>query len=153
MSPVTVRPAELADLARIQDVFRESSLSNADDRAELLAHPEVLQFAPDPLTEGRSRVAVDSGGAVAGFATFVIADGTFELEDLFVDPRRMRQGIGRRLVEDLVVLAADRGFRSIRVIANGAALAFYAAMGFVPDGSAQTRFGPASRLRLDLTAS
>jgi hypothetical protein len=29
-------------------------------------------------------------------------------------------------------------------------MAFYTAVGFVPDGTAPTRFGPAPRLRLDV---
>jgi len=96
-------------------------------------------------------VAVENGGGIVGFVTTVHVDGALELEDLFVEPRRMRQGVARRLVEDVLVLAARSGVRSVRVTANPHAMAFYTAVGFVPDGTAQTRFGPAPRLRLDVT--
>jgi GNAT superfamily N-acetyltransferase len=147
---MTVRQAERSDLEAVQEVFRAASLSNAGDRATLLAHPEVLQFAPDPLIEGRTRVAVDAEGAVVGFATRAIVGRTLELEDLFVDPRRMRQGIGRLLVEDLLEVARGLDVQSIQVIGNPHAAQFYASVGFVPDGTAMTRFGSAPRLRLDL---
>jgi hypothetical protein len=38
----------------------------------------------------------------------------------------------------------------IEVVANPQAVAFYEAVGFVEDGEAQTRFGPAPRMSLAL---
>src|SRR5689334_3687801 len=124
MPPITVRPAELADLDAIQEVFREASLSNAGDRAALLVHPEVLLFVPDSVIEGRTRVAVDAEGTVVGFATVALEDGMLELEDLFVDPRWMRQGIGRQLIEDVLDLARRLAARSIHVTGNPHAAEF-----------------------------
>jgi GNAT superfamily N-acetyltransferase len=60
----------------------------------------------------------------------------------------MRRGVGRRLVEDLVARARERGIGAITVTANPHAMDFYTAVGFVPDGVEQTRFGPATRMRL-----
>jgi GNAT superfamily N-acetyltransferase len=145
-----VRTAVPSDLEAVQEVFREASLSNSGDRASLLAHPEVLRFAPDPLAEGRSRVAVGPDDSVVGFLTWSGADRTFELEDLFVHPRWMRHGVGRQLIEDLIGVARDRGVQSIEVTANEHAADFYAAMGFESNGTAETRFGAAPRLRLDV---
>jgi GNAT superfamily N-acetyltransferase len=85
-----------------------------------------------------------------GFATAVPIDGEWVLEDLFVEPERMRQGVARRLIEDMLVLAARSGIRRVWVTANPHAMAFYTAVGFVPDGTAQTYFGSAPRLRLDV---
>ena len=97
------------------------------------------------IGEGRTRVAVEDGGDLVGFATAVPVDEGLELEDLFVEPSRMRQGVARRLIEDVLLLAARSGVGSVRVTANPHAMGFYAAVGFVPDGTAQTRFGPAPR--------
>jgi hypothetical protein len=74
-----------ADLAAVRDVFRRASLSNAGDRAILLAHPEHLITGPEGLNEGRTHVA-EENGSVVGFATWADVDGVIELEDLFVDP-------------------------------------------------------------------
>jgi predicted N-acetyltransferase YhbS len=138
-----------ADLDAIRQVFRRASLSNAGDRAALLAHPETLVWSGTAIGEGRTRVAVEDGDVV-GFATAVPVDEGLELEDLFVEPSRMRQGVARRLIKDVLVLAARSGVDSVRVTANPHAMGFYAAVGFVPEGTAQTRFGPAPRLRLDV---
>jgi predicted N-acetyltransferase YhbS len=147
---VAVRTAVAADLHAVREVFREASLSNVGDRAVLLAHPEVLVWPGTAVAEGRTRVAVDDDDAVVGFATAVPVGEEWELEDLFVRPERMRQGVARRLVQDTLVLAARSGVRTVRVSANPHAMAFYTAVGFVPDGTAETRFGPVPRLRLDV---
>ena len=150
MGGVVVRDAVAADVDAIRAVFRRASLSNADDRAALLADPETLVWDAAVMTAGRTRVAVEDGGAIVGFATAVPVDGALELEDLFVEPTRMRQGVARRLVEDMLAHAVTSGVSTVHVSANPHAMAFYTAVGFRPDGTAQTRFGPVPRLRLDV---
>jgi GNAT superfamily N-acetyltransferase len=55
-------------------------------------------------------------GRVAGFSLCVLHEGTWVdapvcyLEDLFVDPARRGQGVGRRLIADLIALARSRGW-------------------------------------------
>ena len=146
---VVVRAAVAGDVAALRGVFRRASLDNAGDREVLLAHPEVLVWADEAIAGGRVRVAVQDG-TVVGFATTVPVDGGLELEDLFVEPDRMRRGVGRRLVQDLLDSARADGVEHVWVTANPHAMAFYTAVGFVPDGTAPTRFGPAPRLRLDV---
>ena len=80
-----IRLGAPADLSAATDVYRRASLSNAGDRDNLLTHPEHLILGPEGLAEGRTYVAEDDG-SVVGFATWAEADGTIELEDLFVDP-------------------------------------------------------------------
>jgi len=140
-----IRVAVHADLGALRDLYRRSSLSNAGDRASLLAHPEALEFAGDAVGEGLTRVAVVDG-RIVGFAT-LLGDG--ELEDLFVDPDWMRRGIGRALVLDAVVLAPAHGLDRIEVTANGEALDFYESVGFVFDGEVETAFGRGSRMHRD----
>ena len=148
----TTRVAAPADLDAIRRVYRRASLSNAGEREMLLAHPEVLVFDGGAVAEGRTRVAVAGDGTVAGFATILVAGGVAELEDLFVDPDRMRQGIATRLVEDALAEARDRGADRVEVTGNEHAMAFYASAGFVQVGVAETRFGPARRLRRAVTS-
>jgi GNAT superfamily N-acetyltransferase len=153
VTSVRIRGAVPADLDAVREVFRRASLSNAGDRAALLANPEVLVWPGDALVEGRTRVAVEGDGTIAGFASTLVIDGAVELEDLFVEPRRMRQGVARRLVEDVLGLTRVLGASSVRVTANPHAMAFYTSVGFVPDGTAPTRFGPAPRMRLDVAGT
>jgi GNAT superfamily N-acetyltransferase len=76
-----------------------------------------------------------------------VAGSVVEVEGLFVDPRVMRRGVGRSLIDDVVAAARGDKLTGVEVIANGHALAFYEAMGFVPAGIAATLFGPAARMR------
>jgi len=149
VTTLLIRDAGPADLPVLRDVFRRSSLSNEGDRAKLLAHPDILELSDVAVTEGRVLAAV-SDGVIVGFATWLPTAGAVELDDLFVDPDRMRLGIGRALVQEVADRAGSRGAHRIEVTANPHARAFYAKVGFVADGYVQTTFGPAIRMHFDL---
>jgi len=136
-----------ADLSAATGVYRRASLSNAGDRDNLLAHPEFLILGPEGLAEGRTYVA-EEDGSVVGFATWAEADGSFELEDLFVDPGWRRRGIAIALVGRIVDVLRARGAEFLEVTANPHAREFYSAAGFTDCGVAETEFGAAPRMRL-----
>ena len=148
MTNIHIRTAQAADLDALQEIFRRASLANENDRAMLLANPDALALSGAAVDEQRTRAAVVDGDVV-GFATLLRVGDSFELEDLFVDPQWMRKGIGLVLVRDAAAIALAKGVSRIEVTANPHALAFYKRAGFVPDGTAVTRFGPAPRMRLD----
>ena len=127
-----IRRAERDDLDAVREIFRSASLANEGDREALLTHPETLEFPEDAVLDGRVRAAVD-GGAV----------------DLFVAPTHMRRGFATALVRHLL---AEADVSAIEVTANPHAMAFYRSVGFVDDGVAETRFGPAPRMRLSVAA-
>jgi predicted N-acetyltransferase YhbS len=144
---IRIRWSTPADLPALTDVFARASLSNKGDRDALLARPDALVLDGDDIAEGLTRVATNSDDIV-GFATTAVVDGVPNLQDLFVDPDWMRQGIGRHLVQDAAAVAAERGFEGIAVVANPHAFFFYDALGFVADGEIQTAFGPGQRMHL-----
>jgi len=143
-----IRDAVPADVAVLRDVYRRASLSNEGDRMTLLANPDALEF-PGLGEDRRTRVAT-ADGRIAGFATSLPAGDVIELDDLFVDPGWMRQGAGRALVLDAVAIARDLGAGRIEVTANPHALVFYGKAGFIADREVQTRFGPGTRMHLDV---
>lgn len=151
MPNVLIRDAVPGDMTALRAVFRRSSLSNDGDRPNLLAHPEVLELPDRAVREGRTRAAV-ADGAIVGFASWLGAGDAIEIEDLFVEPECMRQGIGRTLVLDLIAIARSRGIGRVEVTANQHALAFYEQAGFVVYREDATRFGPAPRMQLDITS-
>ena len=136
-----------ADLPAASDVYRRASLCNMGDRDNLRAHPEYLILGPDGLAEGRTYVA-EEAGSVVGFATWIEADGTAELEDLFVDPDWMRRGIATALVKRMAEVLRARGVGCLELTANPHALGFYRAVGFIDCGVTETAFGPAPRMVL-----
>jgi GNAT superfamily N-acetyltransferase len=152
-----IREAELADMEDLQGVFRRASLSNENDRDQLLEHPEWLVLSDTGVREGRVRVAVDGSGIVLGFATYLFGDAVLtgdavaELEDLFVDPRWRRRRVAEALVLDISTQVSKRGFKMLEVTANPHAMAFYEHMGFLATHHVDTEFYPAPRMRRPTT--
>jgi ribosomal protein S18 acetylase RimI-like enzyme len=145
-----IRLGTPADLDAARSVYRRASLSNAGDRENLLAHPEYLILGPEGLAEGRTHVA-EQDGTVVGFATWAEADGTIDLEDLFVDPDYRRRGIASALVLRIAEVLRARGAERLEVTANPHAMEFYRSAGFTDNGTADTDFGTAPRLVLMLS--
>jgi ribosomal protein S18 acetylase RimI-like enzyme len=144
--PFLIRDAELSDMEAIQAVFQRASLSNENDRGLLREHPEWLVLPKEGVLEKRMRVAVSDDGTVAGFATYLVADGVADLEDLFVDPPLMRKGIASALVRDISARLNNLHFPSLEVTANPHAQAFYENLGFAVIGVVDTQGYPAHRM-------
>lgn len=142
------RPHEAPALEALQ---RRSSDVWEDDRANLAAHPDAIAPPHEAIGDGRVRVAVEPSGRLLGFSVVLpVSDGRCELDDLFVEPDVMRQGVGRLLVEDVAARAAAAGARFVDVIANENALGFYERVGFEIIGWAPTRFRAAPRMSREL---
>jgi N-acetylglutamate synthase-like GNAT family acetyltransferase len=145
---MTVRRARISERKALEDLQRRSSVHEPMYREQLLAHPDAIELPEDQITAGHVRVA-EQDGVIAGFAVLLERAGdACELDGLFVEPQRMRTGIGSLLVQDAKRLARERGAARIDVVANQQALAFYRAVGFETTGAEQTRFGPAPRMSL-----
>jgi GNAT superfamily N-acetyltransferase len=143
-----IRDANLDDLVALKDVYRRASLSNEGDRANLLAHPEALEYSDEWVRRRCTRVVIRDD-RIVGFATAFDRDGELEVEDLFVDPDWMRRGFGLALIDDIASRARRDGVARIMVTANPHALAFYEAAGFVVDGPATVPWGSAFRMHRD----
>jgi GNAT superfamily N-acetyltransferase len=131
------------DIDSLGGVFRRASLSNERDRDRLLLHPESLVLSDVGVRLERTKVAVD-------FASHLIIGGVIEIEDPFVDPPRMRRGVGRVLVLDAVAIAGERSFDRLEVTANPHGEAFSERMGFVVDHVVETDFYPAHRMHCSI---
>ncbi len=150
MTGFHLRDAVAGDATALSAIFRRASLSNDGDRESLLAHPAALDWRGPPEPPARCRVVTDGRtGAAVGFATTVPSGADLELEDLFVDPARMRRGVARALVDDVVAFARSTGVARVTVDANPHARRFYEAVGFVADGPTSTELGPGLRMHRD----
>jgi ribosomal protein S18 acetylase RimI-like enzyme len=150
---ISIRLAEPVERGALEDLQRRSSMHDPLYRAQLAADPAAIELPVEQIEAGLVRVA-EQDGVVVGFSVLLEAtrDGC-ELDGLFVEPGRMRGGVGRALVDDARRIARERGARRIDVVANPQAVAFYEAVGFVPAGEAHTRFGPAPRMSLRVEAA
>jgi predicted N-acetyltransferase YhbS len=151
--PTTIRPAQVAERDTLEELQRRSSSHEPMYRAQLAAHRDAIHLPLDRITAGLVRVA-ERDGVVVGFVVLLDRSGdACELDGLFVEPEQMRAGVGRELVDDASRIARERGATRIDVVANPQAVAFYEAVGFVPVGKAETRFGPAPRMSLSVAGS
>ena len=132
-----LRPAVVSDVPVILALIRElASYEHAAD--------QVVATAADLVRDGfgeRARFHVllaDDDGTAAGFAFYFFTYSTWEgrpvlhLEDLFVDPRFRRTGIGRELMQALAKIAVDEGcsrFQWQVLDWNTDAIAFYGRLG------------------------
>jgi N-acetylglutamate synthase-like GNAT family acetyltransferase len=145
---MTIRPARAAERDALEALQRRSSVHQPMYRAQLEAHPDAIALPAEQIAAGLVRVA-EQDGVLAGFSVLLEPAGeACELDGLFVEPGRMRSGVGRRLVDDVKRIARERGATRIDVVANPQAVAFYEAVGFIRTGEAHTRFGPAPRMSL-----
>ena len=120
---MTLREAEVGDVAAVVDLERLLFGADAWNEAQVR----------DELTGERRRAWV-VGDPVVGYAVTLAAGDVVDLNRIAVHPDHQRQGVARRLLDAAV--GAARTARADRVLlevsaANTAALAFYAAAGFV----------------------
>ena len=141
---VSLRPARAPERQFLEDLQRRASLANPEYRPHLEAHPDAIDLPPAFIERGEVTVA-EIDGRVAGFSVVQRHDGFTELDGLFVEPQDWGNGVGRSLV-DAATHEARRNGHALVVIAGNAARGFYERCGFMVEGEAQTRFGPALRM-------
>ena len=141
---VRLRPAQAPERQQLEDLQRRASLANPDDRPHLEAHPDAIALSLALIERGEVTVA-EVGAEVGGFAVVQRHDGFTELDGLFVEPGKWRRGIGRALV-DAATHEARRNGHALVAISSAHTRGFYERCGFMFEGPAQTRFGPALRM-------
>jgi GNAT superfamily N-acetyltransferase len=145
-----IRNATAAEARVLEELQRRSSDVWEEYREQLAANPDAIELPQAFIDKGWVRVAVDIHQTPVGFSVVVPTNGSVhELDGLFVEPDQMSRGVGRALVKDAATRASDLGADALEVTA-GPAQAFYERVGFNLIGPAQTRFGPAVRMRRDL---
>ena len=150
---LTIRDATATEAPWLEALQRRSSDVWEQYREQLAAHPDAIELPQSYIDKGWVRVAVDDQNTPIAFSVVIPGPGlSHELDGLFVDPAHMGGGVGRALVEDAAARASERGAARLEVTA-GPAQGFYERVGFGPVGAAQTRFGPAVRMRRELRSA
>jgi GNAT superfamily N-acetyltransferase len=150
---MTIRAARPDEREALEQLQWRASLVAEEYREQLLANPDAIDLPAEQLAQGAVLVA-DLEAQTAGFAVVLPRqDGDAELDGMFVKPALWRAGVGRRLLDAAAALARSRGAAVLHVIANPAAVGFYEACGFAESGVEQTRFGPATTMRREISAN
>lgn len=141
MLMMKMRPAVAAERKFLEDLQWRASLKNPGDSAALLANRDAVELPVGQIESGGVFVA-EVSEAIVGFAAILPReDGDSELDALFVEPDMWRRGIGRALIEHCCAAAKTVGAKSLYVLGNLHAEAFYCSCGFATLGTKQTRFG------------
>ena len=127
MSSVSIRPATSTDIPAITRIYAHSVRTGTasfelepPDEAEMSRRMQAL------LTGGFPYLAAEIGGALAGYAYAgpyrPRPAYRYSVEDsIYIDPGALRKGVGRALLERLIVECERRGYRQmIAVIGDSA---------------------------------
>jgi ribosomal-protein-alanine N-acetyltransferase len=128
---VRVRPAEAADLPRLEEIATRSATAAQWNQIE---YQKLL--APEPLLI-RAVLVVEQDGGVVGFIVGRQVGLEWEIENIAVTASARRRGLGSRLVGEFLRLVRERGgsqvFLEVRE-SNHAARALYEKWAFVESG-------------------
>lgn len=142
---ILIRPAAAADVGAIAQIYADAVIRGTatfeiepPDQTEMARRLDVLSARKFPY------LVAELAGDVAGYAYA----GPYRdrraydwcVEDsIYVAPQFHRQGIGRRLLADLIAAAEARGFRQIIAVigdsAQAASIAVHARAGFARVGT------------------
>jgi len=138
MMKIEVLYAEHGDLDQLADLLTELFTLENDFRPDREKQLRGLRLILDNPALGKLFVLRDQG-RVAGMANVLITVSTSEgcrvavLEDVIVRGEYRGKGLGRRLVEHVLVWAKAEGMTRVTLLAdrdNEAALGFYRKLGF-----------------------
>ncbi len=124
-SPTRIRPANPGDLVACTDVWRSTvdrDLPPATSAYGLYGHE---------LATGTLLVA-ERDGIVIGFGASLTRGERWFLADLFVSPDAHGGGVGRRLVDDLLIVDRPGPTRATMASSDVRALTLYAKLGMTP---------------------
>lgn len=139
---LTLRPATPADLAAVDALLAHSypRLLAADYPPSVLvtALPLISRARPELLASGTYWVAVAAEGEVVGAGGWTrgapgdggTAAGLGHVRHVVTRAGRVRQGIGRALMERAMAQAAQAGVRYLDCLSTRTAVPFYASLGF-----------------------
>ena len=137
---VALRPAAERDIARITDIYAHHVLSGLASFE--VAPPDAAEIArrrADLLAEGLPYLVAELEGAIVGYAYAALYRTReayrYTVEDsIYVDRGAVGRGVGRLLLERLIVECTALGFRQMVAVigdsANRASIALHVACGF-----------------------
>ncbi len=125
-----IRPARPEEAALLSDLALRSKSAWGYESAMVDAFRDELAVDPDSVSGWHIHVAAEGDDLAGFYALSVRPDGvTGEIELMFVEPGRMRRGIGRALWDHLIETARTIGLSRILIDADPFAEPFYRAMG------------------------
>lgn len=114
MNNIKIRKAALADCGRLMELIQELATFEREPEAVTvtLQHFEESGFGPNPIWWA---IVAETEGKIVGFALYYIRYSTWKgqrmyLEDIIVTEEYRGRGIGKLMLDELIVIAKDKGF-------------------------------------------
>lgn len=114
MNNIIIREAVKEDCPRLMELVQELAVFEREPEAVTVtaAHFEESGFGANPVWWA---IVAELDGVVVGFALYYIRYSTWKgqrmyLEDLIVTEEHRGKGIGKRLLDELIVVAQQKGF-------------------------------------------
>jgi L-amino acid N-acyltransferase YncA len=142
---VTIRPAVASDIAAIARIYAHAVIHGTasfeidpPDEAEMARRHQAIAGSGYPYFVAEAAGAVVGYGYAGPYRTRPAYHWTVE-DSVYIAPDAHRQGIGRALLERLIVESAQRGFRQMIAVigdtANVASIELHRALGFAMTGT------------------
>lgn len=142
--PITLRPAEEADMARIQEIYAHAVLNGlASFEIEPPAVAEMDRRRRDVMGAGLPYLVAEVDGRIGGYAYA----GPFRpraayrntVEDsVYIAPEFLNRGLGRKLLGALIEDCTSLGYRQMVAVigdsGNPASITLHARLGFTQSG-------------------
>lgn len=119
MTSISIRPAHLDDIETITAIYGHAvTHGTASFELEPPTEAEMIERMKRLLDGNFPYIVAESDGAVVGYAYAALYRTRpayrFSVEDsVYVDPKAQRLGIGRILLDRLIVESEKRGFRQM----------------------------------------
>jgi len=128
---IAIRAAQIHEAEALTALCRRSKRHWGYDDTFMACSALSLAVSVDAIAEARVLVAHGADpAAIVGMAELSpIADGLIELEKLFVDPPAIGCGAGAVLFKRAAAVARERGARTMVILADPNAAAFYEKIG------------------------
>jgi GNAT superfamily N-acetyltransferase len=143
---VVLRDFERRDQQAVRQLILSGMRDRWGDRYEATANPDVDDMWASYIASGGQIVVWEQDGVVIGTGTLVLEpDGGGRILRMSVERSHRRQGLGRRIISELVERAKGAGLTPVRVTTDTPwpdAVALYASCGFkiVDQTEAATHF-------------
>lgn len=142
-----IRPARPDEVVLLSDLALRSKAAWGYESGMVDAFRDELSIDSASLARWHIQVAAQDEDLLGFYALSIRPDGTTgEIELMFVDPGRLRQGIGRALWRHLLDTARSLGVTRILIDSDPFAEPFYRAMGARRTGDAPSASIPGRML-------
>jgi N-acetylglutamate synthase-like GNAT family acetyltransferase len=122
-----IRPARIGEAVALSDLCVRSKAVWGYDGSFMALARDALQVSVKEIAAGDVWVATTADGSIAGVVALAPGEqpDTLDLNKLFVEPRRMRGGVGRALLDHATREARRRGATRLTILADPYAAPFY----------------------------